>query len=135
MRVGGNDDFRFRLTSKPPSMAASIIIGQPYDDSNGILGSQRDAPRQRVKVTIAGNQSASQSGAPTLTTLLRGSALGIVTATGKAVLVNSAHTDGSQTLVGILESDVETANGDVSANVYLSGSFLSIGCFLVVSIL
>jgi hypothetical protein len=106
-------------------MAASITIGQPYDDSNGILGSQRDAPRQRVKITIAGNQAANQIGAPTLTTLLRGSALGIVTATGKGVLVNSANTDGSQTLVGILESDVETANGDVSAIVFLTGSFLS----------
>jgi hypothetical protein len=106
-------------------MTASIIIGQPYDDSNGIFGTQRDAPRQLARITIAGGQVANQAGAPTTTTLLPGSCLGLISASGKAVLVNSANTDGSQMLVGVLRDCVETANGDVAANVYLSGSFLS----------
>lgn len=41
------------------------------------------------------------------------------------MLVNSSATDGSQTLAGILESDVETANGDVAAVMFLTGSFLA----------
>jgi len=128
MQLGGNGDFRFRLTSKPPSMAASIIIGQPYDDSNGIFGSQRDAPRQLARITIAGGQVANQIGAPTPTTLLPGSCLGLISASGKAALVNSAATDGSQTLAGVLRDSVETANGDVVAVMFLSGSLLSGVC-------
>jgi hypothetical protein len=94
-------------------------------DHTGIFGSQRDAPRQRVKITIAGGQAANQNGAPTPTTLLPGSCLGLISASGKVVLVNSANTDGSQTLAGVLRDYVETANGDVAAVMYLTGSFLS----------
>jgi Bacteriophage lambda head decoration protein D len=104
---------------------ASITIGQPYGDHVGILGTQRDAPRQLVRVTVQGNQVANQSGAATPTTILAGSCIGIVSATGKALLVNSSNTDGSQTLAGVLEHSVETAAGDVSATVYLTGSFLA----------
>lgn len=106
-------------------MAARFQIGTPYDDFPNIFGSQRDCPRQRIKVAIAGNQAANQANAPTATMLLRGSCLGIVTATGKAVLVNSAAADGSQTIAGVLRDCVETANGDVAAVMYLTGSFLS----------
>jgi hypothetical protein len=106
-------------------MAASIQIGQPYDDFQDIFGTQRDGPRQLARITIAGNQAANQIGTPTPTTLLPGSCLGLISASGKAVLVNSANTDGSQTLVGVLRDCVETANGDVAATVYLSGSFLA----------
>jgi hypothetical protein len=106
-------------------MAASITIGQPYGDHVGILGSQRDCPRQLVRITVQGNQVANQVGATTPTTLLSGSCLGIITATGKAVLVNSAATDGSQVLAGILRDPVETAAGDVAAVMYLTGSFLA----------
>jgi hypothetical protein len=48
-----------------------------------------------------------------------------ISASGKAVLVNSSATDGSQTLAGVLRDCVETANGDVVAVMYLTGSFLS----------
>jgi len=39
--------------------------------------------------------------------------------------VNSASTDGSQTLAGVLRDCVETANGDVVAVMFLTGSFLA----------
>jgi Bacteriophage lambda head decoration protein D len=107
-------------------MAASIKIGTAYGDHTGIFGTQRDFPRQRIRITIAGNQVANQAGAPTATTLLPGTCLGIITATGKALLVNSANTDGSQTLAGVLRDSVETAAGDVvGAVMYLTGSFLA----------
>jgi hypothetical protein len=54
-----------------------------------------------------------------------GSALGIVTATGKAVLVNSQATDGSQTLAAVLDLDTETASGDQVVVAYITGSFLA----------
>jgi Bacteriophage lambda head decoration protein D len=104
---------------------ASIQIGTAYGDHTGIFGTQRDFPRQRVRITVQGNQVANQANAPTTTTLLPGSCLGIVSATGKAVLVNSSATDGSQTLAGVLRDSVETGNGDVSAVMYLTGSFLA----------
>jgi hypothetical protein len=62
---------------------------------------------------IAGGQSV----------LKRGTALGMVTATGKLALLNSANTDGSQTIYGILGADTDTTNGDVSTFVYLTGEF------------
>ena len=106
-------------------MAASLIIGNPYDLTPNIFGSQMDAPRQKVRLTLGGGQIAGQPGAPTPTTLLLGSCLGIASASGKAVLVNSAATDGSQTLAAVLAHDTETGNGDVIAVAYLTGSFLA----------
>jgi hypothetical protein len=73
-------------------------VGNNYDEMSNILGSQLEAPRQKVRLTIAGNQTANQPGAPTPTTVLLGSCLGIITATGKAVLLNSANVDGSDIL-------------------------------------
>jgi hypothetical protein len=105
-------------------MAASLTVGSAYDLSPSIFGAQ-DFHRQRVRVTLAGPQTANQAEAPTATTLLMGSCLGIITATGKAVLVNSADTDGSQQLMGILARDTETAFGDQVVIAYITGSFLA----------
>jgi hypothetical protein len=55
--------------------------------------------------------------------LKRGTVLGIVTASGKAVIVNSANQDGSQTADCILTDDVDTTNGDVVASAYAAGTF------------
>ncbi len=68
-------------------------------------------------------------------TLTVGTALGIVTASGKLKLLNSANTDGSQTLAAILNQTINTTSGDVAnvpivignvslpkANVILGGS-------------
>lgn len=54
--------------------------------------------------------------------LSRGTVLGIITASGNAVAVDSAQTDGSQTPYAVLAEDVLT--GDV-ATVYLTGEFNS----------
>jgi hypothetical protein len=54
-----------------------------------------------------------------------GSCLGIITATGKAVLVNSAAADGSQQFAAVLARDTETASGDQVVIAYITGSFLA----------
>jgi hypothetical protein len=72
-------------------MAASIIIGQPYDAFPNIFGPQRDCPRQLKTVTIAGNQQANQANAPTATTPLRGSCLGLISPSGIASVVGSSR--------------------------------------------
>ncbi|MFT8785453.1 head decoration protein [Gluconobacter oxydans] len=54
----------------------------------------------------------------------RGTALGLVTATGKYIPSASAATDGSQTPVAILADTYDTTSGDVvGAGVYLTGEF------------
>lgn len=39
--------------------------------------------------------------------------------------MNSRATDGSQTLVAVLQDDIDTASGDSLAVVYITGSFLA----------
>jgi hypothetical protein len=53
----------------------------------------------------------------------RGTVLGIITADGKAVKVNSANTDGSQKPYGILADTVDATTEDRPAVVYLTGEF------------
>ncbi len=55
--------------------------------------------------------------------LKRGTALGRITATGKMAVLNSANTDGSQAIYGILGADTDTTNGDATTFVYLTGEF------------
>jgi hypothetical protein len=55
--------------------------------------------------------------------LKRGTVLGIITATGLAVPVNSTNTDGSQVADSILADDVDTTGGNVVAEAYVSGHF------------
>ncbi len=55
--------------------------------------------------------------------LKRGTVLGIITATGLAVPVNNANTDGSQIADCILADDVDTTGGNVVAEAYISGYF------------
>jgi hypothetical protein len=57
------------------------------------------------------------------TTYKRGSVLGIVTANGKATLVDSAKADGSQTAHAVLAETVDATAADKVASVYLSGEF------------
>jgi Bacteriophage lambda head decoration protein D len=80
---------------------------------------------ERVRLTLAGNQAVNQSGALTPTTLPMGSCLGLVSATGKAVLLDSTRTDGANVLAAVLARDTETANGDVVVIAYITGSFLA----------
>lgn len=53
----------------------------------------------------------------------RGTVLGLVTADKKAVKVNSAAADGSQTADSILTDDVDTTGGDVVITAYAAGTF------------
>lgn len=55
--------------------------------------------------------------------LVRGSVLGVVTASGKAKLSASAAADGSQNPKYILAETVDTTGGDVVAPIYKSGAF------------
>lgn len=55
--------------------------------------------------------------------LKRGTVVGIVTATGFALLVDSTHTDGSQTADCILTDDVDTTGGNVVTTAYAAGTF------------
>ncbi|MBG9548394.1 head decoration protein [Cytobacillus firmus] len=56
--------------------------------------------------------------------LLRGTVLGVITASGLAVTVNSANTDGSEKADCILTDDVDTGTTDpVVATAYSSGLF------------
>ncbi|MEB3103077.1 head decoration protein [Ferviditalea candida] len=55
--------------------------------------------------------------------LSRGTVLGIVTATKKAVIVNSANTDGSQSADCILTDDIDATSADVTITAYSSGTF------------
>jgi len=57
--------------------------------------------------------------------LARGSVLGIITDGGKANLVVSTATDGSQTAKYILSEDIDATSADVIAQVYASGEFNS----------
>jgi hypothetical protein len=55
--------------------------------------------------------------------LKRGTVLGIITASGLAVPVDSTKTDGSQVADCILTDDVDTTDGNVTATAYRSGLF------------
>jgi len=55
--------------------------------------------------------------------LKRGSVLGEVTATGKAVLASKSAEDGSQVAKYILADDVDATDADVVAQCYVSGLF------------
>jgi hypothetical protein len=57
------------------------------------------------------------------TSYKRGSVLGIITAEGKAVLVDSSKADGSQNPYAILAEDVDATASDKVGPVYLTGEF------------
>jgi hypothetical protein len=78
-----------------------------------LFGTMPGVDVQVKSVTVAADQGV----------LKRGTVLGIVTATGKAVVVNSANNDGSQTADCILTDDVDTTGGDVVATAYSAGTF------------
>ena len=57
------------------------------------------------------------------TPILRGTVLGVITATGFAVPVDSTKTDGSQVAKYVLAMDVDASASDVEAVGYASGQF------------
>jgi len=72
-----------------------------------------DVPQQVKAVTLKSGQGV----------LKRGTVLGVITAGGLAVKVNSANTDGSETADCILINDVDTTAENVVAEAYISGQF------------
>lgn len=54
---------------------------------------------------------------------VRGTVLGVVTASGQAKAVDSAAADGSQTPSAILAEDVDATTGEKAAAIYLTGEF------------
>lgn len=71
-----------------------------------------DFPIRTRKVTLITGQN-----------LVRGSLLGIITASGKATLSASASADGSQTPNCILAEDTDATAADAEAVVYIAGDF------------
>lgn len=55
--------------------------------------------------------------------LVRGSVVGVVTASGKVILSLSGAADGSQTPYAVLAADVDASTGDKPGIVYLTGEF------------
>lgn len=56
-------------------------------------------------------------------TIVRGALLGIVTATGKAILSLSGASDGSEVPVCIAGEDVDASGGDTNSWAYFAGEF------------
>lgn len=54
---------------------------------------------------------------------VRGAVLGIVTASGEAVTVDSAAVDGSQVPYAVLAEDVDATSAAAPAAIYLTGEF------------
>ncbi|PAQ15063.1 head decoration protein [Bacillaceae bacterium SAOS 7] len=54
---------------------------------------------------------------------MRGTVLGIVTASGEATTVDSTMTDGSEVAYAVLADDVDATTESRSADVYLTGEF------------
>lgn len=82
-----------------------------FTPDNLIAGN--DIPLLTKAVTLQGGQGV----------VKRGTVLGIITATGKAVPVDNVAADGSQNADCILADDVDTTGGDVVAEAYRSGHF------------
>lgn len=74
---------------------------------------------------VKANQTLSSSGAPTTTTMLPGTVVGVGSgAPTKVVIVNSSASDGSQTPIGVyIDPAIETANGDQPGAIARCGSF------------
>lgn len=72
-----------------------------------------DHPIRTRGVTIASGEGA----------LTRGTLLGIVTASGKAVLSLAAASDGSEVPTCILGEDVDATSADVDSFAYVAGDF------------
>ena len=53
----------------------------------------------------------------------RGTVLGIVTASGKAVAVDSSKNTGEESVYAILANDTDATSADIAAPVYLTGEY------------
>lgn len=97
-------------------MSSSIPNGQPTSDQDVFVQDALLADGDDL-VTDTGTLAQGQG------VLLRGSLLGLVTATGQWKLAASASTDGSQNPGAILIEDTDTTSAAVPAPVYVAGQF------------
>lgn len=72
-----------------------------------------DFPRATDDIVLSGGQGV----------LARGTVLGVITASGEAVVSTAGATDGSEDPKYILAETTDTSGGDVVAPIYKSGSF------------
>lgn len=83
-----------------------------YEANNLFAG---DYPRRYAEVTVDASQ-----------TLVRGSAVGIITASGRAVILDTAAADGSEDFYGVCIEPVTTGVGETAITlVAISGDFFS----------
>ena len=91
-----------------------------YDPTALFAGSEASPASDPVTIASGSNVAGAL--------LLRGTILGLVTATGKYVVSTSAATDGSQTPRAVLAADCDSSLGDVVSPAYFSGSFADYCC-------
>lgn len=91
-------------------MPDQYVSSDSFSYPNLIAGNKFPIMTDRVKLKAGSSYMA-------------GSVLAIITATDKAVLVDSTKSDGSQTVHGILAADVDATSEDKDAVVYLTGEF------------
>ena len=74
---------------------------------------------------FAGNVSPIVADTATITggSYVRGTVLGLVTASGKLTIVDSTKSDGTQAPYAVLAGDVDASSGDKSGTVYYTGEF------------
>ncbi len=76
---------------------------------------------------FAGNVMPVVAGSETIVSgagaIARGTVLGQITTGGKCKVLNSANSDGSQSVYAILAAAVDATSGDVVAPVYYTGEF------------
>lgn len=98
-----------------PSIASFSYLGpRKFQNLYGSGG----FPGEVQSWVVQGNQTVSQSGAPSTTTLLAGSV--VYNSGGKAVLAGSGQ---AAQIVGVLIENVETLGGDAPGAVAVTGSF------------
>jgi hypothetical protein len=75
-----------------------------------------DFPRMQLPIVVVTGE-----------VLVRGTVLGKVTASGKYAAYDNAASDGTEVAAGILCEDVDATDGDVTANMYVTGAFKAAG--------
>lgn len=106
-------------------MPTSFTVGAAIPYVGDIFGAN-NFPHQVLQGIVTASQSVSQVGAPTVTTLLAGSVVAIKTSGTTLSLVQSGNSDGTQTAVGVLAENVETASNTTPVSYYVTGSFAKV---------
>jgi hypothetical protein len=101
---------------------ASFTVNSALPYVGDIFGAN-NFPHEVLQGIVTASQTVSQAGAATVTTLLAGSVVSIKTSGSTLSLVQSGNSDGTQTAVGVLAQNVETASTTSPVAYYVTGSF------------